>query len=113
MDLIASTANKTNAVIWDFSPLKVVCNESKGGSGRIHTLSIGLGSWRSMLFSLSILLSSLISMFFRFRQVKHNFGDVPINRQNAANSYAVWTAHCLNREKFENGEKTTRKLYAH
>ena len=28
-------------------------------------------------------------------------------------SYAVWTAHCLNREKFENGEKTTRKLYAH
>ena len=28
-------------------------------------------------------------------------------------SYAVWTAHCLNREKFENGEKTTRNLYAH
>ena len=28
-------------------------------------------------------------------------------------AYAVWTAHCLNREKFENGEKTTRKLYAH
>jgi hypothetical protein len=28
-------------------------------------------------------------------------------------SYAVWTVHCLNREKFENGEKTTRNLYAH
>ena len=28
-------------------------------------------------------------------------------------SYAVWTVHSLNREKFENGEKTTRKLYAH
>ncbi len=26
---------------------------------------------------------------------------------------AVWTVHCLNREKFENGEKTTRILYAH
>jgi hypothetical protein len=28
-------------------------------------------------------------------------------------SYAVWTVHSLNREKFENGEKTTRILYAH
>ncbi len=28
-------------------------------------------------------------------------------------SYAVWTVHCLNREKFENGEKTTRNLYAY
>jgi hypothetical protein len=28
-------------------------------------------------------------------------------------SYAVWTVHCLNREKFENGEKTTHILYAH
>jgi hypothetical protein len=27
--------------------------------------------------------------------------------------YAVWTVHCLNREKFENGEKTTRILYAY
>ena len=28
-------------------------------------------------------------------------------------AYAVWTVHSLNREKFENGEKTTRILYAH
>ncbi len=28
-------------------------------------------------------------------------------------SYAVWTVHCLNREKFESGEKTTRILYAY
>jgi hypothetical protein len=27
--------------------------------------------------------------------------------------YAVWTVHCLNREKFENGEKMTRNLYAY
>ncbi len=27
--------------------------------------------------------------------------------------YAVWTVHCLNREKFENGEKTTRIFYAY
>jgi hypothetical protein len=34
MDLIACTANKTNAEIWDFSPLKVVCKKNKGGSGK-------------------------------------------------------------------------------
>ena len=28
-------------------------------------------------------------------------------------TYAVWTVHCLKREKFENGEKTTRILYAY
>jgi hypothetical protein len=84
MDLIACTANKTNAEIWDFSPLKVVCNENKGGSGRRHTFSIGLGSWRSMFFSLSILLSSLISMYFRFRY-KLNFLQRPHDRQNAVN----------------------------
>jgi hypothetical protein len=28
-------------------------------------------------------------------------------------SYAVWTVHCLNREKFENEEKKTRNLYAY
>jgi len=53
--------------------LKVVCNEKEGGPGRGQTFAIGLGAWRLRYVCLLILLSSLISMYFRFCCVKHNF----------------------------------------
>ncbi len=57
----------------DVSLLVVVFNENQGGSGKVAYIRYILGPWRSMLFCLLILLSSLISMYFRVRQVNHNF----------------------------------------
>jgi hypothetical protein len=49
--------------------------------------------------SLLIILSSLILIYFRFRQVMQYIGDVPINRQNAAIRFLVfflfYNTHCL------------------
>jgi hypothetical protein len=36
------------------------------------------------------------------------FLSADINNTGSVDSYAVWTVHCLNREKFATGEKTTR-----
>jgi hypothetical protein len=52
--------------------LKVICNEKEGGPGRLQTFAIGLGPWRSRFVCLLIWLSSLILIYFRFRQVKQN-----------------------------------------
>jgi hypothetical protein len=38
--------------------------------------------------AMDVLLSSLISIYFRFRQVGQFLGDVPVNGQYAANSSA-------------------------
>jgi hypothetical protein len=43
------------------------------GSGRWHIFDIVLGPWRPRFVCCLILLTSLISMSFRFCQVKHNF----------------------------------------
>jgi hypothetical protein len=52
--------------------LKEVCNEKEGGPEIWQMFAIGLGPWRSRIVFLLIFLSSLISMYFRFRQVKQN-----------------------------------------
>jgi hypothetical protein len=82
--------------------LKVVGNEKVGGSGMCQIVPIWLGPRRSRFVSLSILPSSLI-MYFRFHPSKVKWiGDVPTNRQNAANylqrfffwSYFVYLPKC-------------------
>ncbi len=52
--------------------LKVVDNEKIGGSGMCQSVPICLGPRRSRFVSLSILLLSLILMYFRFCQVNQN-----------------------------------------
>jgi hypothetical protein len=75
---LKTTENKIHWPCWDceestvVNELKVVCNENQEGPGRWHTFGMGLGLWRSRFVCCLILLSSLISMYFRFRQVKHN-----------------------------------------
>jgi hypothetical protein len=73
--------------------LKVVYNEKGGGGGGrgreggkcSQQFVIGLGPWRSRFVCRLILLSSLILICFRVRQVNINFlGNVLMNRQNAA-----------------------------
>ncbi len=57
---------------FDIYPLKVVGNEKVGGSRMCQTVPIWLGPRRSMFFSLSILLSSLILCISVSAPVKQN-----------------------------------------
>ncbi len=47
----------------------------KEGVGKVANVrnTVGLGPWRSKFVCLLSLLSSLVSIYFRFRQEKHNF----------------------------------------
>jgi hypothetical protein len=107
MDLIACTANKTNAVICDFSPLKVVCNENKEGQeGDLPFAQVSdRGDRCSYGFQFCC---RLYYNVFLFPPSKAQFfGNVPLKRQHAAScslQVGIFSVFCVIKANIDNEE---------